>query len=93
MNRLSTLSTRVLGAVTALVVAVTLTGCGPSNLVAGLRNPFASIGTIIWVALAVIALLDLFKSNRTSGSKLIWALVIIVMPFVGSILYYLMGRR
>ena len=93
MNRLSTLSTRVLGAVTALVVAVTLTGCGPSNLVAGLRNPFASIGTIIWVALAVIALLDLFKSNRTSGSKLIWALVIIVMPFVGSILDYLMGRR
>ena len=93
MNRLSTLSTRVLGAVTALVVAVTLTGCGPSNLVAGLRNPFASIGTIIWVALAVIALLDLFKSNRTSGSKLIWALVIVVMPVVGSILYYLMGRR
>ncbi len=93
MNRLSILSTRALGAVTALVVAVTLTGCGPSNLIAGLRNPFASIGTIIWVALAVIALLDLFKSNRSSGSKLIWALVIIVMPFVGSILYYLMGRR
>ena len=68
-------------------------GCGPSNLVQGLRNPLASIGTLLWVILAVVALLDLFKSNRDSTSKLLWAIAIIVMPFVGTILYYVIGKR
>lgn len=90
---MTTLSTRALGALTALVAVVSLTGCGPSNLISGLRNPFASVGVLIWVVLSVFALIDLFKSNRDSGAKLIWALVIVVMPFVGTILYYLIGRR
>lgn len=77
----------------AVLGTTLLTGCGPDNLVQGLSNPLASIGTLLWVILAVVALVDLFKSNRDGTSKLIWALVIIVMPFVGTILYYMIGKK
>lgn len=89
MKRFSSLP----AALFALVGTTLLAGCGPSNLVQGLRNPLASIGTLLWVILSVVALIDLFKSNRDGTSKLIWAVVIVVMPFIGTILYYLIGKK
>ncbi|MBE2187741.1 MAG: PLDc_N domain-containing protein [Rhodothermales bacterium] len=77
----------------AVLATAFLTGCGPDNLVQGLRNPLASIGTLLWVVLSVMALVDLSKSTRDGTSKFIWALVIIVMPFVGTILYYTIGKK
>jgi hypothetical protein len=46
------------------------------------------IGLVIW------AIIDLLSSQFTdSTNKLIWALVIIFVPVIGSILYLIMGRK
>ena len=92
MNRLSL---RLSTGVAAFAALVLLAGCGgPSNLVAGLRNPLGGgVCGLVWLVLSILALLDLFKSNRDSTSKIIWAIVIVIMPVVGSAAYYLIGRR
>jgi asparagine N-glycosylation enzyme membrane subunit Stt3 len=58
-------------------------------------------GLIIWtilsiasLALMVIALVNVLKSEfKDSASKLIWVIVILFMPLIGSLLYFAIGRK
>ena len=43
--------------------------------------------------LPVIALIDILKSQFKGNDKLIWVLVVILFNFVGSILYFIIGRK
>jgi hypothetical protein len=43
------------------------------------------------LVLDVIALVSLLKSSADSGSKILWALLIILLPVLGMLLYFLMG--
>lgn len=85
---------RALPALLALVGATVLSGCGPSNLVRGLTNPgrLSFCGLLI-VVLDVLALIEVWKSARTDGDKVLWSAVIVIFPFVGLIAYYLFGRK
>jgi hypothetical protein len=51
---------------------------------------FSLVGLVVLV-LDVIALVSLLKSSADSGTKILWALLIILLPVVGMILYFLMG--
>ncbi|PYQ33069.1 MAG: hypothetical protein DMF55_12315 [Acidobacteria bacterium] len=51
---------------------------------------FSLIGLAVLV-LDVIALVSLLKSSADSGTKILWALLIILLPVVGMILFFLMG--
>jgi hypothetical protein len=51
---------------------------------------FGIVGLVVLV-LDVIALVSLLKSSADSGTKILWALLIILLPVVGMILYFLMG--
>ena len=51
---------------------------------------FSLIGLVILV-LDVIALVSLLKSGADTASKILWALLIIFLPVLGMILYFLMG--
>ncbi|HEY3173197.1 MAG TPA: PLD nuclease N-terminal domain-containing protein [Thermoanaerobaculia bacterium] len=51
---------------------------------------FGLIGLVVFV-LDVIALVSLLKSSADSGTKILWALLVILLPVVGMILYFLMG--
>ncbi|WP_323756954.1 PLD nuclease N-terminal domain-containing protein [Roseivirga sp.] len=44
-------------------------------------------------ALWVIALVDCLKGNFSGDNKVIWVLVIIFLPVLGSILYFFVGRN
>ncbi len=80
----------------ALLAALTLalTGCGPDNLVEGLRSPFAyGFCGLIIIVLDIVALVEIANSRRTTGDKLLWAFVIIVFPFVGLVAYYVFGKK
>ena len=46
--------------------------------------------SIIWFVLWIVALVDCIKGN--SPNKVVWIIVIILLPFLGSILYFLLGR-
>lgn len=50
---------------------------------------FILLPSIFWI----IALIDILKSDfRDTNGKIIWALVVIFLPVVGSILYFLIGK-
>lgn len=70
-----------------------VSGCGP-NLVTRATNPLSGgICGLIWLVLAVLALSDLWKSARTDSDKVLWTVVIVVLPVMGSVAYYLVGRK
>ncbi|MFB3132969.1 MAG: PLD nuclease N-terminal domain-containing protein [Rhodothermales bacterium] len=81
---------------TALLGMMTLflTGCGGPNLADYFRNSWGlgCCGTIILI-LNIIALVEVFGSNRDTGSKVLWCLLIFFFPILGLILYYLFGRE
>ena len=49
---------------------------------------------IFWVivtVLDIIALISVLKSGADSGTKILWVVLIILLPLLGMILYFLMG--
>jgi len=44
---------------------------------------------ILWI----IAAVEILRSSRPVTEKVIWLLVILLLPLVGLILYYLLGRK
>jgi hypothetical protein len=51
---------------------------------------FSIVGLLILV-LDIIALVSLLKSGADTATKILWLLVIVLLPFLGMILYFLMG--
>ena len=51
---------------------------------------YSIIGLLILV-LDIIALVSLLKSSAGTGTKILWAVLIILLPLLGMILYFLMG--
>lgn len=48
---------------------------------------------LIQIALVVIALWDLWKREATRGPKWLWVLVILMVNFIGPIIYLVVGRE
>ena len=48
---------------------------------------------LIQIALVVIALWDLWKRKATRGPKWVWILVILLVNFIGPIIYLVAGRE
>lgn len=47
---------------------------------------------VIWVVLAVVAIVDLIRVQLSAVKKLLWVLLILCVPLLGVVLYYLLGR-
>jgi hypothetical protein len=50
------------------------------------------IGLVILV-LDIVAIVDCLKSNTETGKKVLWILLIVFLPLLGMILYFLLGRK
>ena len=50
------------------------------------------IGLIILV-LDIIALVDVLKSAKDTGNKVLWVILILVLPVIGMALYFLIGKK
>jgi hypothetical protein len=46
--------------------------------------------SVIWFVLWILAIIDCAKGSNPN--KVVWIIVIILVPFLGSILYFLFGR-
>ncbi|WP_225441454.1 PLDc N-terminal domain-containing protein [Labilibaculum euxinus] len=45
------------------------------------------------ILLPLIALIDIVKNEFTNSNKLIWVLVVLLFPFIGTILYFIIGTK
>ncbi|NOY09445.1 MAG: PLDc_N domain-containing protein [Spirochaetes bacterium] len=45
------------------------------------------------LGLMIFALVDLSRRERTKGPKWVWALVIVLINFIGPIVYFVVGRE
>ena len=48
---------------------------------------------LIELGLMITALVDLIRRSQTRGPKWVWALVIILINFIGPIIYFVAGRK
>ncbi|MEZ0396543.1 MAG: PLD nuclease N-terminal domain-containing protein [Anaerolineales bacterium] len=55
--------------------------------------PFLLPILILQLGLMVAALLDLLRRGQTRGPKWLWLLVIVLVNFIGPILYFVLGRK
>jgi len=51
-----------------------------------------SIIAIVHIVLVVWAVIDLLSSRRSGCATILWLLAIIIFPWLGPILYLLLGR-
>lgn len=49
--------------------------------------------TLAVFILDIIAIVDVLKSSHDTGKKLLWILLILFLPFLGMILYFLVGKK
>jgi hypothetical protein len=50
-----------------------------------------SIWGLLILVLDIIALVSLLKSGADSGTKILWVILIILLPVLGMILYFILG--
>jgi hypothetical protein len=48
---------------------------------------------LIELVLMVTALVDLIRRSQTRGPKWVWVLVIVLINFIGPIIYFVAGRQ
>jgi hypothetical protein len=48
---------------------------------------------VIQLGLMIAALVDLVRREQTRGPKWVWALVILLVNFIGPIIYFVAGRK
>jgi hypothetical protein len=49
--------------------------------------------SLVILVLDIIAIVDVFKSSMTTGKKVLWILLILILPVVGLLLYFFIGRK
>lgn len=45
------------------------------------------------ILLPIIALVDILRNEFTGSNKLIWVIVVLMLPMAGSILYFMFGAK
>lgn len=71
------------------------TGCSEEaavGLFAGSVALMVIAGILLFI-LVVWAVYDLIRKDYPAEKKVIWLLIILVIPYVGAILYFLIGRN
>ncbi|MGE5413067.1 MAG: PLDc N-terminal domain-containing protein [Syntrophomonadaceae bacterium] len=51
---------------------------------------FRLIGVLVFV-LDIIAIVSILKSSADGATKILWFLLVVLLPFIGMILYFAMG--
>jgi cobalamin synthase len=73
------------------LMTLALAGC--TTLGDIIRDPTLGIFGLIHLALAVYALINILASNASTGSKILWTLLVWLLPLLGLIIWFLAGPR
>ncbi|MFY0653973.1 MAG: PLDc_N domain-containing protein [Cyclobacteriaceae bacterium] len=53
----------------------------------------STILVLVAAAFVIWALVDIFRSSLPTNTKVLWFVVVILFPILGSIVYYFVGRK
>ena len=53
----------------------------------------SSILSLVILVLDILAIIDCVKSSMSGGKKALWIILILILPVIGLILYFLVGRK
>jgi predicted membrane protein len=62
-------------------------------LFGGLEILFFLFSIVFAILLPVLAIVDIIKSDRETNEKLLWAVIVLLSNFLGSLLYFAVGRK
>ena len=48
---------------------------------------------LIILALDIFAIVDAVRSSMSTGKKVLWIILVILLPIIGLILYFLLARK
>jgi protein-S-isoprenylcysteine O-methyltransferase Ste14 len=88
MRTLSSFASRLPIAALLLPLLMFATSCSRYN-----DSGSLSIAGIIYLILAIAAVISLLKQDWTLGKKLMWGAIIWFFPVLGSIIYFLFSGR
>lgn len=54
---------------------------------------FAGIGGFILLALNIWAIVSIIGSRESTGAKVLWTLLVLVLPVIGLIIWFVAGPR
>lgn len=66
---------------------------GPSKRVIKGRIMFQSIGGLIVFVLDIWAIVSIFNSKEETPKKVLWILLVLILPIIGFIIWYFAGPR
>ena len=49
--------------------------------------------SLVILVLDIIAIVDIVKSSVDTGKKVLWVLLVLVLPVIGMILYFVIGKK
>ncbi len=58
-----------------------------------MRFGYPSLWGLLVLAGDIWAIMQIFQSNASNGRKLLWTLLVIVLPVVGLVLWLVLGPR
>ncbi len=64
----------------------------PLSILLATFNTYSILG-IIHLILFIWAVVQIIGSGMSLGSKILWILIVFLLPVIGLILYYLIGRK
>lgn len=51
------------------------------------------LAVVAYLALIIVALMQVFNSTMPTNTKLLWLIVILIAPFIGSLIWFAVGRN
>lgn len=54
---------------------------------------YSGLGGLLLLALDVYAIIHIFQSRESTGIKVAWTVLVLVLPLVGAVIWYFFGPR
>ena len=48
---------------------------------------------LIYIVACIVGILDCVKSSKDTGKKVLWILLILLIPYIGVIAYFVVGKK
>jgi len=63
------------------------------NFIGGVEIIVILFISLFFFLLPIIALIDILKRRFNGNDKIVWVLVVLFLPVLGSVLYFIIGKK